>query len=651
MFGIENKLKRIISSIVTLLLLAAGLILPQTAASATITEITIDSASDRKLFPSNTSRKIAVSPNGTIFLLYSGTAGNYVAKSTDGGATFSTSSSTVTPAGEAEIAVSSNGDVFLAWVVSNEVKVIRSTDSGATWGSVVDAGSLTTSAIHMAVDREYVYILNRTGTTILRSADYGSTWSSSTVSAKSWAYSDILVDPTSGVIYVFADDPSVSYYSSSNRGASFTAENVTGKQVYYSTAAIAANASNRFMYMAGSGTNFERVNVVNGSVASSTVLSERATTRNVSADGFGNVLSSGIESGTFTFQVSTDFAATFGSGVTVDTGLDTTEFSASSINQTNGDILVIYEKAGRIVFKRYSGLLIGYDLNFTTTYLDFSQAGALTITLTNTSAASITITDIGLASSVFTQTNTCSSALAVNATCVITVTAISAGSANLTINATGATGAIQRIIPLAFGASSAQANDVLAVAPPAQERKETRYTGPLLDGSNIPVAKGSTSVGLIGKKLTLVSSVVVDGSTVSFRAESDESLSISLSPTLKVGIHDVVIFSIHGKLTQMNAIRVREVMPNTSLTIKGSDVFSGEEFKKLTAFSRTQNPEMNTAICIVNSSSEGKSFMQARALCDRIAASNLNIKTTMFEARSTVEGSAIFARVIFSSDQ
>ena len=107
----------------------------------------------------------------------------------------------------------------------------------------------------------------------------------------------------------------------------------------------------------------------------------------------------------------------------------------------------------------------------------------------------------------------------------------------------------------------------------------------------------------------------------------------------------------HGKLTHMNAIRIREVMPDTSLTIKGSGVLSGEEFKKLTAFSRTQNPDMNTVTCIVNSGSEGKSFTQARALCDRIAATNLNIKTTKFEVRSTVEGSAIFARVVFSSDQ
>jgi nucleoside phosphorylase len=101
----------------------------------------------------------------------------------------------------------------------------------------------------------------------------------------------------------------------------------------------------------------------------------------------------------------------------------------------------------------------------------------------------------------------------------------------------------------------------------------------------------------------------------------------------------------------MNAIRIREELAPTSMTIRGLGIFTGEEFKKLTAFSRTQNPDMNTVTCIVNSNSEGKSFMQARALCDRIAATNLNIKNTQFEVRSTVKSSAVFARAVFSSEE
>ena len=178
------------------------------------------------------------------------------------------------------------------------------------------------------------------------------------------------------------------------------------------------------------------------------------------------------------------------------------------------------------------------------------------------------------------------------------------------------------------------------------------YSGPIFQGLAMnPLLSGSQAV-LEGRKLDQIASVTIGGKAAKLSDATDKSLKLELPAGLAPGVYDLVVTTAnHGKLTHMNAIRIREELPPTSLTIKGSGVLSGEEFKKLTAFARTQNPEMNTATCIVNSSSEGKSFMQARALCDRIAATNLNIKTTKFEVRSTVEGSAIFARVVFSSDQ
>jgi hypothetical protein len=289
-------------------------------------------------------------------------------------------------------------------------------------------------------------------------------------------------------------------------------------------------------------------------------------------------------------------------------------------------------------------------LNLDVTYLDFSQAGALTITLTNASSGNLSITEIALASSAFSQANTCGGSLTSGASCTVTVTAISEGSANLRISATGATGSIQRIVPLAFGASSTNVSDELSGDAPSDiESEEVRYRGPVLFESEVEVLAGDSVVSFTGKKLDQVTKASINGLTISFTVRGDASIEFKLPASLEPRMHSIDLISSHGKLTHMNAIRIREDLAATSLTIKGSDVFSGEEFKKLTAFARTQNPEMNTATCIVNSNSEGKSFMQARALCDRIAASNLNIKTKMFETRSTVEGSAIFARVVFSS--
>jgi hypothetical protein len=179
-----------------------------------------------------------------------------------------------------------------------------------------------------------------------------------------------------------------------------------------------------------------------------------------------------------------------------------------------------------------------------------------------------------------------------------------------------------------------------------------KYSGPEFSGLSLkPVLNGSATM-IQGRKLDEISSITIDGKAAKLSDATDKSLKLELPAGLKPGVYDLVVNTAnHGKLTHMSAIRIREELPATSLTIKGSGVLSGEEFKKLTAFSRTQNPDMKTVTCIVNSNSEGKSFMQARALCDRIAASNLNIKTTMFETRSTVEGSAIFARVVFSSEE
>jgi hypothetical protein len=186
-----------------------------------------------------------------------------------------------------------------------------------------------------------------------------------------------------------------------------------------------------------------------------------------------------------------------------------------------------------------------------------------------------------------------------------------------------------------------------AAAPAAAPIK---YSGPEFSALSLKPALAGSSATLEGRKLDQISSVTIGGKAAVLSNATDKSVNIGLPAGLTPGVYDLVVTTAnHGKLTHMNAIRVREVLPETSLTIKGTGVFTGEEFKKLTSFSRTQNPDMNTVTCIVNSNSEGKSFMQARTLCDRIAATNLNVKSTKIESRSTVESSAIFARVVFSS--
>lgn len=90
----------------------------------------------------NTSRNLAVAPNGTIYALYRGDSnGIYVAKSTDRGKTFSEHVQVYDKNVEAEVAVSSSGTIFATWMEAvdagleyeHHIFISKSTDQGKTF--------------------------------------------------------------------------------------------------------------------------------------------------------------------------------------------------------------------------------------------------------------------------------------------------------------------------------------------------------------------------------------------------------------------------------------------------------------------------------------------------------------------------------------
>ncbi len=223
-------MRRFVASAVTVLLAIGSLVAVQ-AASANPLSVSVDGGS-KSMYSSNTTRKMVVDASGDIFLLYTGSTGNHVAKSTNGGVSFSTSSATVSPAVDAEIAVSSNGNLFVTYVESGTIKQRKSTDAGANWSAPVTVGTSAQTSVHTAVDREYVYVIPRNGQKVFSSSDNGSTWVEASLSSTSWAYSDLAVDPLTGVIYPFVDRPQVSWFASNDRGLTFSSERVTGKSVF-----------------------------------------------------------------------------------------------------------------------------------------------------------------------------------------------------------------------------------------------------------------------------------------------------------------------------------------------------------------------------------------------------------------------------------
>lgn len=518
---------------------------------------------------SNTSRQMVVSSEGDIFVLYE-KGGNYIVESsTDGGASFSNPSTVTADTGPAEIAISRSGVLYVTWVDGTSIYQSRSTDSAGSWETPVQVTDSATfgfvdDGVHTAIDREYVYVITTSGETLYTSADSGDVWRESTISDSSWVFADVTVDPLTGALFPFVDRPQVSWFFSTDRGLSFSEEVATTGSISYSTSAISVSPSQKYLLMAGANPNLLKIDLLAGTdellvdVISSL---ENSQTRSLAADAMGNVVASGVLSGgEVAFEISTDFAETFGDPTIVDTSLSGGDFSSMTINPTNGDILVMWSKGGDIYFETFAGLLPGYDLRLDVTALDFDDAGVKDIVLENTSGVSdISLSDISLSNSIFAVSDDCPATLSPGDTCTISVTASDEGNAILTIRASGG---IERFIPIAFGVSSATVE-----LPNSEEEPQVAapYTGPIVNPVSAPAPQGAT-LTLTGSNLIGVTRVTIDGKDALVKVLSDTEIQITVPAGLS-GTYDLVVVADNGTVTIQQGI---EVAPATQSSGAGT---------------------------------------------------------------------------------
>jgi len=246
---------------------------------------------------SNTTRKLAVSSNGTIYALFRNLSGIWVSKSTNRGLSFSSAVNVSTENKEAEIGTSANGKVYVVWNSSNNYVVSSSGDGGSTWDTPVVAGQASGQQAHMAISGDYIYLVGQSGTTLYHSSNGGQTWGTTTVGG-SQVFADVHVDPITKHVYVFTDNPTVFWYVSTDNGQTLSPQKTTGKSVFFSVGALTSTGASKYFYMAGSGENLEIINLSDESVSTSVVSpSDGSTTRSLAADACGNVVS-GHKSGT-----------------------------------------------------------------------------------------------------------------------------------------------------------------------------------------------------------------------------------------------------------------------------------------------------------------------------------------------------------------
>ncbi len=208
---------------------------------------------DNSIQYGNSSRNIAVGPEGNIYAVYrSASGGIRVARSTNRGESFLPSVQVHGTAHEAEIAVSRNGTVYVVWATAGIAYVSRSLDGGASFETPVNAGPAFDNNIRAATDGNEVFLVDARGMSVLSSSNNGQSFDQFNLGA-SQAFADIHVDRKTGEVIVFADNPTVKYYTSTDRGASFgpPTNPRPGGDVYYSSTAYSSGARGRFAFIAG----------------------------------------------------------------------------------------------------------------------------------------------------------------------------------------------------------------------------------------------------------------------------------------------------------------------------------------------------------------------------------------------------------------
>ncbi|MFP4440668.1 MAG: Ig-like domain-containing protein [Chloroflexaceae bacterium] len=306
-----------------------------------------DVGTGNSLAEPNSSRMVAVSSDGTIYVAYRGTSGVRVARSTNRGQSFAPSVQISATDAPVSIAVDANGLVYVAYVTAGQVMFSRSTDGGQTFSTPVSAGTSTASSVDIAADAPYVYVLPQNGVTLLVNDNNGvGSFTARSTGLPSLVFSGILVDPESRDLFVIGDNPQLYYVRSADYGATWDSVVTPNGSVLYSTYVGGFGSIGQQVYIAGTGTTAFLLNL-DTSVSSPRTFGNNLvyTGRTLAVDGEGNVIDGYSNSTDVFYAVSTDTGVTFDPPIRVATGATRLELAINPLFQ---DVVAVYEKNGSI---------------------------------------------------------------------------------------------------------------------------------------------------------------------------------------------------------------------------------------------------------------------------------------------------------------
>lgn len=324
----------------------------------------------------NTSRNVAINENGDIYIVFYGNGEIRVAKSIDRGQSFLPSVSVTNKfIGEPEIAINERGDIFISWFFSQTATIYLSisTDGGATFTESIDIGkgsqfahddSLYThfgGSVHMATYKNYVYIIDKSGSRVYTNTNYGE-GKFLNFSIAPHVFADVRTN-SKGNVFVAVDDPGISLFKRVIPGRAFKRFKFNAlPEMYYSSYTLSEGPCGDFLFFGGGGDDtFDvgyRVNLNTGDsfTLNLGINDGRPTGRTMVADNRGSLIDGyNSKSNELLFRVSYNQGDNFSKPVLLAKGTS----HNLEINHKFDDVVAVYSSGGKIYTSVYDDILKG----------------------------------------------------------------------------------------------------------------------------------------------------------------------------------------------------------------------------------------------------------------------------------------------------
>ncbi len=173
-----------------------------------------------------------------------------------------------------------------------------------------------------------------------------------------------------------------------------------------------------------------------------------------------------------------------------------------------------------------------------------------------------------------------------------------------------------------------------------------KYSGPEFSSFGAATLAGNKLV-TSGKKLDSITSMKINGTAVTYKINSASELEIELPKDLAPGKYDVEINSIHGKLTHLQGITIKAVVPTKEISFKadGSWLNYGSLIE-LTNAAKQIGSDYTSVKCIVNAADPVVAERLAKRACSYIEANRLRGKAVTYESKSTYKGEGFWVKVV-----